>query len=92
MLHGTAEHGRPQPASPGSGRDLPIYLFSGDGDPISGAGALVELVGQRYRDAGVKDVTVKLYPGARHETLNETNRDEITADLIAWLDDVTARP
>ena len=69
--------------------DLPIYVFSGDADPIAGGGALVELVGQRYRDAGVADVTVKLYPGARHETLNETNRDEVTADLIAWLDDVT---
>ena len=70
-------------------RDLPIYVFSGDADPLAGGGALVELVGQRYRDAGVKDVTVKLYPGARHETLNETNRDEVTADLVAWLDDVT---
>jgi alpha-beta hydrolase superfamily lysophospholipase len=68
--------------------DLPIYLFSGDADPIAGDGALVELVGDRYREAGVRDVTVKLYPGARHETLNETNRDEVTADLIAWLDRV----
>jgi alpha-beta hydrolase superfamily lysophospholipase len=31
-------------------------------------------------------VTTKLYPEARHETLNETNRDEVTADLVAWLD------
>ena len=42
----------------------------------------------RYREAGVRDVTVALYPGARHETLNETNRDEVTADLLAWLDRV----
>jgi alpha-beta hydrolase superfamily lysophospholipase len=70
--------------------DLPIYLFSGTGDPIAGEGALIELVGDRYREAGVRDVTVKLYPGARHETLNETNRDEVTADLIAWLDRVVA--
>ena len=55
------------------------------------AAQLIELVGQRYRDAGVADVTVRLYPGARHETLNETNRDEVTADLVAWLDGVTAR-
>ena len=71
--------------------DLPIYLFSGDADPIAGEGALVELVAQRYRDAGVQDVTVKLYPDARHETLNETNRDDVTADLLAWLDGVTAK-
>jgi alpha-beta hydrolase superfamily lysophospholipase len=68
--------------------DLPIYLFSGTADPIAGEGALIELVGDRYREAGVRDVTVKLYPEARHETLNETNRDEVTADLIAWLDRV----
>ncbi len=70
--------------------DLPIYLFSGDADPLAGGGALIELVGDRYREAGVRDVTVTLYPGARHETLNETNRDEVTADLIAWLDRVVA--
>jgi alpha-beta hydrolase superfamily lysophospholipase len=70
--------------------DLPIYLFSGDADPLAGGGALVKMVADRYRDAGVTDVTIKLYPGARHETLNETNRDEVTADLIAWLDRVTA--
>ena len=65
-------------------------MFSGDADPLAGGGQLIELVGQRYRDAGVADVTVRLYPGARHETLNETNRDEVTADLVAWLDGVTA--
>ena len=42
-------------------------------------------LGQRYRDAGVADVTVKLYPAARHEILNETNRDEVTGDVVAWL-------
>ena len=70
--------------------DLPIYLFSGDADPLAGGGPLVELVADRYRQAGINDVTVRLYPGARHETLNETNRDEVTADLLAWLDRVTA--
>jgi alpha-beta hydrolase superfamily lysophospholipase len=34
-------------------------------------------------------VTHKYYPGARHETLNETNRDEVTRDLVAWLDSRT---
>lgn len=71
--------------------DLPIYLFSGDADPLAGGGPLVQLVADRYREAGIADVTVDLYPGARHETLNETNRDEVTAHLVAWLDRVTAR-
>ena len=65
--------------------DLPILLMSGSNDPLSGAMALVELVAQRYRDAGVRDVTVLGYEGARHELFNETNRDEVTSDLIAWL-------
>jgi alpha-beta hydrolase superfamily lysophospholipase len=71
--------------------DLPILVASGDADPLAAGGQLVELVASRYRDAGVRDVTVKLYPGARHEIFNETNRDEVTADLIAFLDRVTAR-
>ena len=70
--------------------DLPIYILSGDADPISGAGALTQLVADRYRTAGVQDVTVVLYPEARHEVFNETNRDEITAALLAWLDRVVS--
>lgn len=66
--------------------DLPILLVSGDADPLAGGGAAIEVVGQRYRDAGLADVTVRLYPQARHELLNETNRDEVTADVVAFLD------
>jgi alpha-beta hydrolase superfamily lysophospholipase len=66
--------------------DLPILLMSGSADPLSGALALVELVAQRYRDAGVRDVTVIGYQDARHEVFNETNRDEVTTDLIGWLE------
>ncbi len=65
---------------------LPILLVSGDADPLAGGGQLIELAAQRYRDAGVADVTATLYPGGRHELLNETNRDEVTADVIGWLD------
>ena len=65
--------------------DLPILVVSGDADPLAGGGALVELLGERYREAGLKDVTVTLYPGARHEIFNETNRDAITVDVIDWL-------
>ena len=64
---------------------LPLLLTSGTDDPLAGGGQLVELVGQRYRDAGVRDLTVQLYPGARHEILNETNRGEVTTDIINWL-------
>ena len=57
---------------------VPIYLVSGDDDPLAGGGALIDLVADRYRQAGVADVTVARYAGARHEVFNETNRDEIT--------------
>ena len=71
--------------------DLPIYLLSGAADPLAGGGELIEIVAGRYREAGVENVTVAVYPDARHEVFNETNRDEITSALIAWVDDVTAR-
>jgi alpha-beta hydrolase superfamily lysophospholipase len=66
-------------------KDLPLLMISGSDDPLAGGLALVDLVAQRYRDAGLTDVTTNWYDGARHELLNETNRDEVTADVIAWL-------
>lgn len=65
--------------------DLPILIVSGQADPLSGDGQLVQLLGQRYRDAGVADVTTHVHPDARHEIFNETNRDEITAEVVDWL-------
>ena len=65
--------------------DLPILIVSGSDDPLSGSGQLVQLLGQRYRDAGLADVTVTVYQDARHEIFNETTRNEITADVIDWL-------
>ncbi len=65
--------------------DLPLLVVSGSQDPLAGGGQLVQVLGQRYRDAGLVDVTLKVYDGARHEILNETNRDEVTADVVAWL-------
>ena len=67
-------------------RELPIYFLSGTMDPVGQQGAGVKTVSQQFRDAGMQDVTVKLYEGGRHEMFNEINREEATADLIAWLD------
>jgi alpha-beta hydrolase superfamily lysophospholipase len=47
--------------------------------------ALVNALVDRYRAAGLTDVTLRSYPGGRHEILNETNRTEVVADLLAWL-------
>lgn len=65
--------------------DLPILVVSGEDDPLAGNGQLVGILAGRYRDAGVTDVTLEVYPGARHEIFNETNRDEITAFVVDWL-------
>ena len=67
-------------------RDLPMLLFSGDQDPVGDATRGVQQTADAYRAAGLTDVTVRFYPGGRHEMLNETNRDEVTADVRAWIE------
>ena len=62
-------------------KTLPIYVFSGARDPV---GVALQGLLDVYKAAGL-DVTAKIYPDARHETLNETNRNEVTRDLLAWL-------
>ncbi len=64
---------------------IPVLFFSGDRDPVGQNGAGVKKVAEWFRQAGVKSVTVKLYPGGRHEMLNEINRDEVLQDLLSWL-------
>lgn len=65
--------------------DLPIYIFAGDKDPINHDLEWLKPLAERYRAAGVADVTEKYYPEGRHEMLNETNRDEVMRDLLAWI-------
>ncbi|WP_329062278.1 alpha/beta hydrolase [Amycolatopsis sp. NBC_01480] len=64
--------------------DLPLCIAVGEQDPVNGGLALFDALVQRYRDAGLTDVTTHVYPGARHEILNETNRAEVISDLLAW--------
>jgi alpha-beta hydrolase superfamily lysophospholipase len=68
--------------------DLPVYVAVGDQDPVNGQLALVHPLVQRLEEAGLTDVTLVVYSGARHEVFNETNRDEVVAELLAWLDRV----
>ena len=65
-------------------RDLPVWLFSGDMDPVGDYGRGVKKVAEMLRQSGVKDVRLTLYPGGRHEMLNETNRRQVYQDLLAW--------
>jgi alpha-beta hydrolase superfamily lysophospholipase len=66
-------------------RDLPIYVFSGSADPVGGMGESPTALLTAYRSLGIKDLEYVLYPDARHETLNETNREEVTGSLVSWL-------
>lgn len=70
-------------------KHLPVLLITGEKDPVSGGGVQVRVLEQRLRDAGL-DVTAHYYPDARHELLNETNRDEVHADVTGWLARVLA--
>ena len=64
----------------------PICFISGDRDPVGNMGKGVEKVARMFRAAGCRDVTVKLYPGGRHEMFNEINRQEVMDDLLAWME------
>ena len=63
----------------------PVDVIAGDRDPAAGMGAHPRALADLLTAAGV-DTTLRLYADSRHELLNETNRDEVTADLVAWLD------
>jgi alpha-beta hydrolase superfamily lysophospholipase len=66
--------------------DLPVYLFSGNKDPVGQMGRGPEQLVKRYQESGVKDIELVLYPGARHELFHETNKEEAITNLIHWLD------
>jgi alpha-beta hydrolase superfamily lysophospholipase len=69
-------------------KDLPVHVMVGDRDPVNGQLALVNALVARLRSAGLTEVTLTVWPDARHEIFNEINRNEVEADLLAWLDRV----
>jgi alpha-beta hydrolase superfamily lysophospholipase len=75
-------------ASPfaGAPKGLPVYILSGAEDPVGGAHGFVPLLAGKFKAAGLEAVETRLYPGARHEILNETNKDEVLKDIKDWLD------
>lgn len=65
--------------------DVPILITSGSDDPLLLQDSLARLA-RAYQERGVGDVTLTVYPEGRHEIVNETNREEVMTDVIAWLD------
>jgi len=73
-------------------KTLPVLMIAGAEDPVSGGQRGPRALERHYLQVGLRDVTVKVYPGARHELFNDTCREEVTADLLAWLENHLALP
>ena len=68
-------------------KEKPVYFMSGDGDPVGDYGKGVERAYKTFCDAGLHDVFMRLYPGGRHEMLNETNKEQVYQDILSWLNE-----
>lgn len=68
-------------------KELPVYIFAGSDDPVGEYGRGVQKLITAYQRVGIRDLSWRIYPGGRHEMLNETNRDEVTRDLLFWLNE-----
>lgn len=66
--------------------NLPIYIFSGEHDPVGQQGKGVRALLKAFEQTRHKNVSLKLYPQGRHEMLNEINKDEVYQDCLSWLD------
>ena len=67
-------------------KDLPVLFIAGDQDPVGEMGKGVRRAYQAFRKAGVRDVSIKLYHGLRHEILNEASRRYVYQDVLDWLE------
>ncbi|MEI5582914.1 MULTISPECIES: alpha/beta hydrolase [unclassified Agromyces] len=76
--------GRPRRSLPA---ELPLLIMVGSDDSLGGEKSAVRLANAYARRSGLADVTLVVYDGARHEVFNETNREEVRADLVRWLDE-----
>jgi alpha-beta hydrolase superfamily lysophospholipase len=70
---------------------MPLFFFVGEDDAMHRKLAYFEPLVERFRSVGATDITVKVYPGARHEVLHETNRAEVIADVVAWVQRVLGK-
>ena len=68
-------------------KEKPVYFMSGDGDPVGDYGKGVERAYKAFCDAGLHDVFMLLYPGGRHEMLNETYKEQVYQDILSWLNE-----
>lgn len=67
-------------------KQLPIYIFGGDQDPVGRMGKGIPTLAQKLRKIGHDNVTTKLYKGGRHEMLNETCKEQVYSDISDWIE------
>ena len=67
-------------------KTTPVFFLSGDQDPVGSNGKGVRAAYQSFLDAGCGHVRLKLYPGGRHEMLNEHNWQDVYDELLSWFD------
>ena len=66
-------------------KKLPLFIVSGAQDPVGGLGKGVKDVYDMYKETGMLDLTYKLYENDRHEILNETDKQSVYEDILAWM-------
>ena len=67
-------------------KDLPVFFIAGGDDPVGNYGKGVRQAVRAFQKAGLRDVSVRIYPLCRHEILNEINKDEIFEDVLQWIE------
>ncbi len=72
-------------------RELPLAVISGECDPVHDGKRGLEALGAALRAAGLTRLRERVYDGARHELLNETNREQVTSELLDWLEESLAQ-
>ena len=66
-------------------KELPVSFISGDMDPVGDYGEGVKKAYKDFKETGMKRVSLKLYPGGRHELLNEKNKIRVYEDIYPWI-------
>lgn len=72
-------------------KELPVLFLAGEDDPVGAYGSAVRRVAEQFRALGMEQTDCKLYPGMRHELVNETGREEVAADLLSWIEKTAAK-
>ena len=71
--------------------NLPVFFIAGDADPVGEYGKGVRYTAEMFREAGMKQVDVKIYPLCRHEVHNELNKAEVYQDVLNWMSKVMVK-